>query len=195
MKIFSSFDTNFKNEIIKKEKAKYGDKHFKVISYWEYYYYFFILLPLIFLSLMTIAYLIIFFMIGSYISTDFKSIYYPIWSIFLIIVLLIYWFKILKKYIDYTSDFLVVTPDNLIHYDQEGVFSRKWRTIDLSKVKTITVEKKWLLRSIFNFWNIVVLTEGDEKWSGEIIMHYISNPDKVKQWIFKIMNLKPEERE
>lgn len=188
MKIFSTFDTEFKRKIIENEKKKYWDKHFKVVSHWKFYYYFFVILPSIFTWIWIIVYLIILFLIWMNISDDFKLAYYIIWFILFLILFVPLIFKIIKKYIDYILDFIVINPYNIIYYDQESILNRKWRTVDVEKIKTVTVKKEWLLRSIFNFWNIVILTEWDEQWQWEINFSFIDNPDVVKQEIFDIIN-------
>jgi uncharacterized membrane protein YdbT with pleckstrin-like domain len=49
--------------------------------------------------------------------------------------------KILKKIIDYYMDFAIVTPEHIVAYNQKGIFSRESRSIDVDKIKTITVNK------------------------------------------------------
>ena len=85
---------------------------------------------------------------------------------------------------------MVVTPESLIHYNQEWIFTRRWRTVDVEKIKTISVNKDWLLRSLFNFWNIVILTEWDEKWAWEINFAFIDDPDNVKFRVLEIIENK-----
>lgn len=188
MKIFSSFDTNFKQEVIDREKDKYWNNYFKVVSHGRFYYHFFIILPTVFAIFWAIAYLIILFMLWWGIPEDFKTMYYVFWLIIFFIIFVPLAFRILKKYIDYILDFFVATPRNIIYYNQEWILNRKWRTIDIDKIKTITVKREWILRSIFNFWNIVILTEWDEKWEWEIDISFIDDPDKVKNNIFDIIN-------
>lgn len=188
MKIFSSFDTNFKQQIIEREQKKYWKKNFLVISHGRFYYFFYIILPTFFISFWAILYLILFFVLAWSIWNDFKSLYYIIWTIVFFLTFLPLWFKVLKKYIDYILDFLIVNPYNIIYYNQEWILNRKWRTIDIEKIKTITVKKEWILRSIFNFWNIVILTEWDEQWTWEINFSFLDDPDNIKNNIFTIIN-------
>jgi len=188
MKIFSSFDTNFKQEIINNEEKKYWNDKIKLISHGKIYYYFFILFPTIFVLLSIIFYIIILFLIWQTIPEIIKSIYYIVWFIFLLIIFVPSVIKLIKKYIDYILDFLIITPDSAIYYNQEWILNRKWRTIDVEKIKTITVNKKGILQSTFNFWNIVILTEWDEQWQWEINFHFVDDPDNVKHDIFNIIN-------
>lgn len=188
MRIFSSFDTKFKEKIIEKEKKEYPDWNFLIISYNKYYKYVYVYLPLFFLialfSLITTFYIYSMFY-SSY--SDFIIIIINIFYCLFIMVVIYLWIKILKFYIDYILDFLVITPNRIIFYNQENIFTRKWRTIKVESVKTITVHKSWLIRSIFNFGSLIILTEWDEVWNWEIDFKYIKNPDKVRQKIFKII--------
>jgi uncharacterized membrane protein YukC len=69
MKILSSFDTNFKQEIIEKEKERYNDKVY-VISHGKFYYYFYIIIPTITLIIFSIIYFIILYFIADGIDGD-----------------------------------------------------------------------------------------------------------------------------
>jgi uncharacterized membrane protein YdbT with pleckstrin-like domain len=71
-------------------------------------------------------------------------------------------FKLLKRFIDYKMDFAIITPKEIVSYNQTGIFSRSSRSLDVDKIKTISVDKKGLLRSIFNFGSIIFLSEGDD---------------------------------
>ncbi len=187
MKILSTFDSNFKQEIVNKNVEKYWKENVFLISHGKFYYYFYILLPIIFSFVWLLFYMTIFFYLLSSISSEFKTAYILFWIVVFLILFIPLWFKLLKKYVDYILDFIVITPKNLIHYDQEWILSRKWRTIDVEKIKTLTVNKNWLLRSVFNFWNIIILTEWAELWEWQIDFYYVDEPEKVKNIIVDIM--------
>jgi len=187
MKIFSSFDTNFRNEIVDREKKEFWDDKVLLITHWRFYYYFSVLVPAIGTLLLIILYWLWLFY--------FKDFFGEIWTAYWIMSLILFFvfsapifFTLIKKYIDYILDFVVVTPKKLIYYNQEGIFSRKGRTVDAEKIKTITVNKTGLLRSIFNFWNIIILTEWDEQWQGEINFKFVDNPDEIKFRIWELID-------
>jgi len=187
MKFLSSFDSNFKQEVLNKNIKKYGKDNVYLISHGRFYYYFYILLPIIFSIVWMIFYIITFFYLSSSISSEFKMAYIIFWLIVFLVLFIPLWLKLLKKYIDYILDFILITPGILVHYDQEWLLSRKWRTIDVEKIKTVTVNKSWLIRSMFNFWNIIILTEWAELWEWQIDFYYIDEPEKVKNIITDIM--------
>jgi len=187
MKIFSSFDTEFKNKLLEKEKEKYGKDKVILISHGKFYYYFYIIFPTILLFLWVIAYYYILFSITSELNDDMASAVK--WFGY---ILMFMWFiplaiKLIKKYIDYVMDFLIVTPITLVYYNQEWIFTRRWRTVDVEKIKTISFNKDGILRSMFNFWNIIILTEWDEKWTGEINYSFIDDPDTIRDKIYEII--------
>ena len=187
MKIFSTFDTEFKQQIVKKEQEVFGKDKVLVVTHWRFYYFFVVILPAIFLLAAVILYLILYFYIWSKVNSEFKSLYYVVFFAVFLVVFIPLWLKILKKYIDYILDFVVVTPEALIYYNQEGILSRKGRTVDTEKIKTITVSKNGLLRSIFNFGNIVVLSEWDEEGEWEINFSFVDDPDALKMKILDII--------
>ena len=187
MKFLSTFDSNFKQEILNKNIDKYWKNEVFLIIHGRFYYYFYILLPIILSFVWLIFYITLFFYLLSSVSSEFKTAYMLFWLVVFLILFVPLWFKLLKKYVDYILDFIIITPKNLIHYDQEWLLSRKWRTIDVEKIKTLTVNKNWLLRSMFNFWNIIILTEWAELWEWQIDFYYVDEPEKVKNIIVDIM--------
>lgn len=92
-------------------------------------------------------------------------------------------YNILKNYIDYKMDYCVVTPEDVILAEQTGIFKRQLRTLDTSKIKSISVYKKELLLSIFNNGNMVFMSDGDDNNMGEITVKYIYNPEQRKKEI------------
>ncbi|OQB41810.1 MAG: hypothetical protein BWY04_00604 [candidate division CPR1 bacterium ADurb.Bin160] len=58
--------------------------------------------------------------------------------------------KTLQYFLDYEMDFIVVNPRSFIRYDQDGLFQRVSKTIDLKKIRSISVRKRGFWNSIFN---------------------------------------------
>ena len=190
MKIFSTFNTEFKREVVEREKKKYWNDKVVVISHWKIYYYFAVILPAIFILILAILYLTLMICIWWKIDTNLKVIYYIVGLLIFLGLFIPFMLKVIKNYIDYILDFIVITPNELIYYDQEWILSRRWRTLDAEKIKTITVNKSGLMRSIFNFGNIVVLSEWDELWQGEVNFSFVDNPEVIRIKIFEVINKK-----
>jgi hypothetical protein len=71
-------------------------------------------------------------------------------------------------------DFLIITPKEVIKYDQEGVFSRAVEKINANKVKSVSIRKDGFIDSLFDIGTIVFLAEaGDLSGDGDIKMDYI----------------------
>ena len=81
----------------------------------------------------------------------------------------------------------IITPKEIIAYNQSWIFSRSSRAIDVDKIKTITVDKKWFFQSSFNFWSLVFLSEWDESGHGDIKLDFVYNPDNIRKKIIDIV--------
>ena len=71
-------------------------------------------------------------------------------------------YNILKKYIDYKMDYCIITPEDIVLAEQSGIFKRQIRTLDTSKIKSISVYKKRFFMSVFNNGSIVFMSDGDD---------------------------------
>ena len=73
----------------------------------------------------------------------------------------------------------------MILYEQTWVLERHSENIPTDMVKSISVEKKWLMNSFFDIGSIHFLVEwNDEKW--DIIMHHV---DAVEHMESRIKNI------
>ena len=106
-----------------------------------------------------------------------------------IIVDIVFLFPIIGKYIDYKMDFIVVIPNSIMMYDQWGILERDIHTISAQSIKAIDINKSWLLYSLFNNGDILILTEGDPEHDGEIKFRRIPKPEKRKNQIVKIVGI------
>lgn len=82
-------------------------------------------------------------------------------------------------------DFLLVTPKEIIKYDQEWFFNRKSERLNANIIKSITVRKEWFIESLFDIGTIVFLTELGNPWvdwsDGEISMDIVDINDTDKK--------------
>ncbi len=101
----------------------------------------------------------------------------------LAIYLLIIWWA---RYFNYILDYTIITPQQISSYNQTWLFSRKIRTIEPEKIKTIDFSSKGFINSVFNFWAVSILLEWDEMWQWEIHLDFIANPEAVKASIRRI---------
>lgn len=180
MRIFSNFDTKLRSKCIQEHSDKYGKEH--VLCFWRSRLYWFIKIffPLIFLIGLCFSIIIVFYYVFDWNYLLFISLATFVLSLFFLI-------PILGKWIDYKMDFIIVTPDYLMMYDQSWIFNKKVITVNEKSIKTISVERKGFLYSLFNNWDIIVLSEWDMvHW--EITLKWIPKPEKRKSQISRVLN-------
>lgn len=182
MRIFSNFDTRLRQKIYEDYQSNYGIDN--VLCFWRstLYLYYRILIPLTFLVLATVLWLLFFYhrLDGTYLN-------YII--IIFVIIDIVFIFPIVGKYVDYIMDFIVVIPSSIMMYDQWGILKRNIHTISALSIKAISISKSWLLYSLFDNWDILILTEGDTEHDGEIRFRWIPDPEKKKNQIVKIVGI------
>lgn len=181
MKIFSNFDTQIRTKTFEEYAASYGREN--VLCFWRSRLYFFIKIffPLIFI-------LALCFGIVGVLYYIFDGDYLLFFSIATFVLSLFFLIPIIGKWIDYKLDFIVVTPDFLIMYDQEGIFNKRVITVNEKSIKTISIERRWFLYSLFNNWDIIFLAEGDVTEHWDVKLKWIPKPEKRRDQIAKVMN-------
>ena len=192
VKIFSSFDTELSKQIVAEKEARYWADKVLFVRRDPIYLFIKVYLPL----LVWLAWSIILVLAWiNLLPSDWSGrvvLRVLLWSI--AIAWLIVWFIATRKSIDYTMDYTVITPEEVLQYDQEGVLNRVSRSMSVWKIKTIKVQTWWLLQSIFNFWAIIFFSEWDSSGSlWDIRLNYISSPNLLKDRIDTIVDVIPQD--
>lgn len=180
MKIFSNFDTNVKSKCLEENIQQYGEWNVLCLSKSRLYWFVKVFFPLLWYLALDILFIVLFYYIF-----DFS---YLAWII--IVVLLItspFFLFLLGKYIDYKMDFVVVTPESLIEYNQAWLFSKRVIVINEKSIKSITVQRGGFLYSVFNNGDLIFFSEWDET-RGDITLRYVSQPEENRFKIATIMN-------
>ena len=183
MKFLSNFDSWLEQKLLCKYKKKFGDKCVLSIHRSPYYYRRYIGIPLfVYLALLLIS--------GYFIFSHETLPKRWIWVFLVVFGMygLILFFKLAHKRIDYKMDFVLVTPHEIIKYDQQGVFGRTVETIPTHKIKSISTDKPGLFYSFFNLGSIDFLSEWDSE-QGDIHLKYVDNVDTMILQINKIIGL------
>lgn len=94
--------------------------------------------------------------------------------------------KLTLDLIDMEMDYIIVSPDEVVVYNQTGFFNRQSDSIGTDKIKSITVDKKGIIRSFFDLGAINILTEGDDK-GGHIAFDFLLKPDTVREDCLRIV--------
>ncbi len=115
--------------------------------------------------------------------------WFGVWAInaILLIVQLGLFFSYLQNMINQEMDFNVVVPGKILFFNQRW-FLWDSQTMNAHKIKTMNTKYSWLLWSFFNYWDIIILTEWDQKDNWEMRMDYIWNPTKTVKEIQKVLN-------
>lgn len=180
MKIFSTFDTQSKQKALREQKERYGDDKVHLLEKSNFFFIKHIIGP--FFSIIFSA------LLSGYIVSEFFKIT-PIITGSVIIAVMILWIlyaDIIKHYIDYKMDYCIITPDEIILTEQSWLFNRWIKTLDAAKVKSISVQKKNMIHSLFNNGDIIFMSDGDDTlW--EIVLDYIHNPEWQKNILHNII--------
>lgn len=188
MKILSSFDTNLSYDLYEEYTKKYWKSNVLLFFRYKIYLILYILIPS-FLYIFLISIWLYIWYIIDFSDDSLNSIKFYFFLIIFLLSFIIYWWKLLKKLMDYLMDFTIVTPDDIIHYDQTWMFTRDSVSISVRKLKTISVEKNWILRSIFNYGNIQFLSEWDSSSTWDIHVFYVKDPDNLKLQIQNVISI------
>lgn len=180
MKIFSSFDTNFKNNVLNEHKEKHWNENVHILEKSKFFLLKHIIIPFLVIILLS---LLSWYITSIYLKTSETITTITIIFIFLLWIL---YASIIRKYIDYKMDYCIITPNEIILTEQTGLFNRWIRTLDAAKIKSISIQKKDVLNSLFNNWDIVFMSDWDDiLW--EIILTYIHNPEWQKTILHNII--------
>ena len=115
------------------------------------------------------------------------SFWWLIWVLFLNILFLIITIKILKRFMDFEMDFIIVTKNEIELFDQEWIFKRKIVSLDITKIRSITTEKDGFFKSLFNIGSLKILSEWDIEHNWEVRFNYIHKLWKLKTSILKLI--------
>ena len=185
MKILSNFDTKLYENLKQDYVKQYGSENVMVIRRASIFFWLYIMFPL--LLLLTVLAFITWLAFGIVINDQTMESIIHIGSLLTgLIILIVRWCRILLRYFDYTMDFCIITPKELVSYNQSGLFNRRTEVIDTEKVKTINKIPQWFFGSMFNFASLVFLSEWDNE-VGDISLNFVENPEEVYKQIRQLI--------
>ncbi len=185
MRILSNFDTKLYNTLREQYLEQYGSENVMIIRRASIFFWLYIMFPLM------VMFCVLAFMsrlaFGITMADQTLENILHIGSLVSgLIILIVWWCRILLRYFDYTMDFCIITPKELVSYNQAGLFNRHTEVIDTEKIKTINKIPQWFFGSIFNFANIVFLSEWD-KDIGDIALTFVENPEETYKQVRRII--------
>lgn len=201
MWVISTFDPKYKWELYRDCVNEFWEENVVLIKKSKLFLWFYVLLPTLW-YLVILAALILWTVALSnrIISAKTASIVLIVWIvIWVITACVLRCITVLKYYLDYCMDFSIVTPQSFIRYDQTWFFKRTSKVIDLVHIRSVSVQRSGVINSLFNNWNIVVLSEwSDFLWwkdskenAWKIYFRYVKDPEyysKRIEWFLRELN-------
>jgi len=185
VRIFSSFDTELDEKLVSKAIQEYGKNHVCFVRRDPIYLLIKIVTPLSLWMIFVWATIIVAYW------TNFWDFLQNFMHRVARILIVLSWLRLsvyaTTKFIDYYMDFTIITPKNISTFDQTWIFDRATRTLDIEKIKSISVNKKGISRSLFNYWSIIFFAEWDASL-GDITLNYINNPAALEKRIVNVIN-------
>ncbi len=181
MKILSNFDTHFSKKLYDQYAQAFGADKVLVVHKSKMFYYWYVARPLL-------IRIILFSIAFYFVYTQFTHI--TRLPIAFRVVVWLYLFLIVRKFmrflIDYKMDFLIVTPKEIMKYNQTGLFNREVEKLHTDHIKSISLSKKWALKSFFDVGSLVFLAEGQTE-NGDIVMEDIDAVEATERRIVTIL--------
>jgi hypothetical protein len=188
MSLLSTFNPSFQRKTIKENVELYWADNVINIKKSRLFLWTKIIIPFTFWTILFIVWLIFF-------SSKLEVNWFLWFVIFLFVFLwLIPSKRAIKYYLDYKMDFIIVNPRAFMRYDQDWFLKTISKTIDLKKIRSVSVRKKWFFNSIFNNWTLIVLSEWweyekDAKMrAGEVVFTNVYNPELYNKKINDLLS-------
>ncbi len=178
MKFLSNFDTALEAQIVKNYIELYGKENVLAIHRAKIFWMFHCVFPTIaILGLLISIWLIVWWDSGDSTFDVLKSL---LGFVLGAVIIFVWGGKVLKRYLDYKMDFCVVTPQEIVSYNQTGILNRNSRTIDADKIKTVSADGSGMIKSLFNYGDITFLSEGDQSGGGDIRLNFVADVNGTK---------------
>jgi membrane protein YdbS with pleckstrin-like domain len=182
MKIFSNFDTQFKQKVINKRLESFNESELTIISRSKYYFIFRVIFPLIFL--LGIGIVMYIFLKKCNVSWYISSPLFFVW-------LLVVWFRVGHKFLKFLYDFTVVDPLGVTTYKQKWILHSFLKQIPGKRIRSIQIYRNSILENIFGYGSLDIHTDfSDNMHIGEedeapfvIWLTYVDSPYKIKNKI------------
>lgn len=89
-----------------------------------------------------------------------------------------------KAWYEYSASVLILTNQRVMYLDQVGFFKRKIIETNLDKIQDVASDTSGVVRTSFDFGDVVIRTAGASAGS-EIIIKNVAHPYQVQQAITK----------
>jgi len=139
---------------------------------------------------LVLVYILVSLVFGVSIFLNLEQIISPDWlgvlaSLVLFLRQLHQVFLLLWRFINLEMDFVVVTREQLKHYNQVNL-GLQTTALDADKIKTIKSVTSWWFRSFFDYGEVLILTEWDAVSQADIALTYIKKPNTIEKLITEL---------
>lgn len=186
MKFMSNFDTSLRDNLLKEYQTKFWKEKVLLIRRTYIFFFLVVLSPLGGMFWLILILLSATFWINTWYSV-FDDLLGLLILIAVVMITITTWSRIIKRFWDYTMDFAIITPHEIIHYNQQWMLNRGIKTMDMEKVKTINVKWWWFIESFFNYGTLIFLSEWDSEY-GDLSLNFVAHAMDVKKKIIEIKN-------
>jgi len=186
MKIFSNFDTKFRDRMLEEKILKYSSDKVFVIHRSHYFLLIRVLFPFFVLVLLAL--------IGCFFLAQNDWMMFAIYPL-AIVWFLIIWFRPFHKLLKYLYDFAIVDPHWITTYKQKWILKSSIKEIPANRIRSIQIERNSILENIFSYGSIDIITDftenmqiglEDEESASVIGLTYVDHPLKIKSRITDI---------
>ena len=173
MKILSNFDTTLPETLEKEYESMFGKDKVIVIRKSKLYFYKYLGGPLMVFGILLIGGIYSLYVVLDSVAVEWELAF---WTVILMYILALLT-QISGRWVSYKMDFLMVTPKEVIKYDQWGVFSRSTEKIHADKIKSMSIEKHWFIQSLLDIGEIHFLADSVSSAATTTFYVYFNNPD------------------
>lgn len=151
MKIFSNFDTGFREKAYNQRVQDFDTDQVFLIMRSRYYLMFRVIIPFIFYIIVLVA---LFSAAVYYANIDERLM-----ALLTFVWVLVVWFRVFHKFLKYKYDFTIVTPRGIFTYKQKGILNSQIKELPTRRIKAIQVCRASLLQNIFGYGSIDIMSD------------------------------------
>ncbi len=187
MKIFSNFDTKFREKVLARQRERFSDEQILVLQRSRYHLYFRVLLHLF-------GYIIFYSFFLVFLLYYLWEYEFLIASITTSVFLFVLWMRVGHKLLKYLYDFTIITPNSVFTYKQKGILYSVMKEIPADRIRSIQVSRNTFLENVFSYGSINIHAdyaenprfEEDNESAFVIGLTYVDDPLKAKNKISDI---------
>jgi len=143
----------------------------------------FIPIFVLFVVLMGVPVIVYFIINTLFPSVVSGSVVYPILVLSASIYALSMYLFFYVRFIEYYLDLWVITNDRLLDMEQQGLFSRSIKELDLYRIQDVTVNIQGIFSTLLNYGNIHIKTAST---NTDIVFHDVSHPDVIQKDLIRL---------